>query len=158
METTETRPIKISFPFSLYFEQLFSHDTYVRFINPFSFWRKYKIKHLESCRELNTVQYLESCRELEWRSLKVHNKRSGKNSIKISTQSHPADRQISSTVFVLQPSIELKYRGVSYRTQRIVSVNINSVKIYSDSVKSNNFAQPTNFNETNTPGIFGGNS
>ncbi|MDJ0569853.1 MAG: hypothetical protein QNJ53_12500 [Pleurocapsa sp. MO_192.B19] len=66
MTTTEKRPTKISFPFGLYLRQLFSADTYVRFINPFSFWRRYRINHLETCGELDTVEYLERCHQIKW--------------------------------------------------------------------------------------------
>jgi hypothetical protein len=157
MNTRETRPVKISFPFRLYFEQLFFHDTYVRFINPFSFWRQYRIKHLESCRELNTVQYLESCHKLEWQSWKLSHSSINENSLKISTLSTSFEQKTSNTIFVLQPSIELKYRGVTYRTKKIVSVNISSVQVEPGLLQPNNFAQPANYNNTNTPEIFGGN-
>jgi hypothetical protein len=157
MNTRETRLVKISFPFRLYFEQLFSHDTYVRFINPFSFWRQYRIKHLESCRELNTVKYLESCHQLEWQSWKLPHSGINENSRKISTLSTSFEQKTSNTIFVLEPSIELKYRGVTYRTRKIVSVNISSVQVEPGLLKPNNFAQPANSNNTNTPEIFGGN-
>jgi hypothetical protein len=157
MNTRETRPVKISFPFRLYFEQLFSHDTYVRFINPFSFWRQYRIKHLESCRELNTVQYLESCHQLEWQSWKLPHSGINENSLKISTLSTSFEQKTSNTIFVLQPTIELKYRGVTYRTRKIVSVNISSVQVEPGLLKPNNFARPANYNNTNTPEIYGGN-
>lgn len=157
MSKRQTRAIKISFPFGLYFEQLFYNDTYVRFINPFSFQRKYRIKHLESCRELNTVQYLESCHQLEWQSWKLPHSGINENSLKISTLSTSFEQKTSNTIFVLQSSIELKYRGVTYRTRKIVSVNISSVQVEPGLLKPNNFVQPANYNNTNTPEIFGGN-
>ena len=79
MTIKETGPTKISFPFSLYFKQLFAADPYVRYINPFSFWHRYKINHLETCRELDTVEYLERCLQLQWRSPKLLNSRKTKN-------------------------------------------------------------------------------
>lgn len=150
MNKRQTRAIKISFPFGLYFEQLFSNDTYVKFINPFSFWRKYRIEHLESCRELNTVRYLENCHQLEWQPLKLLN--SGiSNSSQKSTDT-------SNVIFVFEPDIKLKYRGVTYRTKKIVSVNINSLRTDSGALKPNNHQQSTNYNQTNISEIFGSNS
>lgn len=157
MNTTETKPIKLSFPWSLYFEQLFSKDTYVRFINPWSFWREYRIKHLESCRELNTVQYLESCYQLQWRSRKLPHGEISRNLIETSIPIGSADRQMLNIIFIPQASIELKYRGVTYQTKKIVTVKINSVSIDPNLLKSNNLAQQVNYNNTNTPEIFGGN-
>ncbi len=152
MNKRQTRAIKISFPFGLYFEQLFSHDTYVKFINPFNFWRKYRIEHLESCRELNTVRYLENCHQLEWQPLKLPNSSIGNSSQKLT--------DTSNAIFVFEPGIELKYRGVTYRTQKIVSVNvnINSLKIDSEAIKINNHKQSVNYKQTNISEIFGSNS
>lgn len=65
MNIGEKGAIKIGFPFGLYLKQLFSADTYVRYINPFNFWRRYRIDHLETCRELSTVKHLESCHKLD---------------------------------------------------------------------------------------------
>lgn len=66
MNSPKKRTIKIKFPWSLYFQQLFSADIYVKFINPLSFWRKYRIEHLENCRAINIVQSLECCLQMEW--------------------------------------------------------------------------------------------
>jgi hypothetical protein len=71
MTTQDRKPIKISFPIGLYFEQLFSADTYVRFINPFGFWRRYRINHLETCHELDPVQYFERCYQKSWLSTRL---------------------------------------------------------------------------------------
>lgn len=64
MNVPEKRLTKISFPLALYLKQLFFADIYVRFINPFNFWRRYKIAILETCRQLDTVKYLEHCYKL----------------------------------------------------------------------------------------------
>ncbi|MEM7759210.1 MAG: hypothetical protein AAF298_13955 [Cyanobacteria bacterium P01_A01_bin.40] len=113
MSTGEKRQIKIGFPFNLYLKQLFSTDSYVRDINPFSFWRRYRINHLETCHELNTVQYLERCFQLDWRSVKPT-----KNSLalkKIDTSGNNLIKQERlKKVYISRPQIELKYRGVSY--------------------------------------------
>lgn len=152
MNKRQTKGIKISFPFGLYFEQLFSNDTYVKFINPFSFWRKYRIEHLESCHELNTVRYLENCHQLEWQPLKLSN-----SDISNSSQK---STDTSNAIFVFEPGIELKYRGVTYRNKKIVSVNvnINSLQINSEALKVNNHKQSANCNQTNISEIFGSNS
>lgn len=121
----EKYPIKIGFPFSLYLKQLFSTDAYVRHINPFSFWHRYKIDRLETCYELNTVQYLERCHQLDWQ-LAVPTKIGSDRYI------DPGNSLIQqaklNTIYVSQPLIELKYRGVSYYTRDILSININVVK------------------------------
>lgn len=154
MNKRQTKAIKFSFPFGLYFEQLFSNDTYVKFINPFSFWRKYRIEHLESCRELNTVRYLENCHQLEWQPLKLPNSNISNSSQK------SIDTSNAILIFVFEPGIELKYRGVTYRNKKIVSVNvnINSLKIDSKALKVNNYKQSANCNQTNISEIFGNNS
>lgn len=66
MKAKKERKTKISFPLGLYFQQLIYPNTYVRTIDPFTFWHRYKIKHLETCWEINLVSYLERCRKLEW--------------------------------------------------------------------------------------------
>ena len=65
MKTKEKQKIKIGFPFKLYFKQLFCPDLYVRLINPFRFWHRYKLDRLEACWDLNTIQHLERCKKLK---------------------------------------------------------------------------------------------
>ncbi len=67
MTIREKQKIKVNFPIAQYFQQLFCPSLYVKFINPFSFWRRYnRINHLEACRAINIVQHLERCRQIEW--------------------------------------------------------------------------------------------
>lgn len=158
MTTTEKRPTKISFPFGLYLRQLFSADTYVRFINPFSFWRRYRINHLETCGELDTVEYLERCHQIKWRPSKLFNCRESKNLREISALScFPFNQADPNTIFIFQPSMKLKYRGVTYHTKEIFGININNTKNEPDLVEPNSLEQPLNSNNTNTSEISGSN-
>lgn len=158
MTTKETRENKISFPFDLYFKQLFSTDSYVRFINPFSFWRRYKIEHLESCREFSTVQYLERCHQIEWQWSKLLAPQKNKRCPKLPSSEYLSLKQETrNTMFIIRPSIKLKYRGVTYHTPEIIGININNLKIDPSSVEVNDIQQPSNSNNTNTPEISGSN-
>ncbi len=66
MTIKEKQQFKVNFPILKYFQQLFASDSYVKFINPVRFWRRYRINHLEACWSINLVQYLESCYQLEY--------------------------------------------------------------------------------------------
>lgn len=66
MTIREKQQLKVNFPLIQYFQQLFASESSVRFINPFQFWRRYRINHLEACWSLNLVQYLERCHQLEY--------------------------------------------------------------------------------------------
>jgi HSP20 family protein len=130
MDAKEARPIKVKFPFNLYFKQLFAQDTYVRFINPFGFWRRYRINHLETCCELNTVQYLESCYNQKWRSSKSIGDRNNQNLKDISPCGQVPAQQISlHKIIVVIPRVELKYRSVNFCKQETPSININNVEL-----------------------------
>ena len=158
MTIKEKRPIKISFPFSLYFKQLFTADTYVRYINPFSFWRRYRINHLETCRELDTVEYLERCLQIKWRSPKLLNSRDTKNFTGTATFTCLTEKQVvPNKTFIFQPSIKLKYRGVTYHTKQVLIMNINNNKIVPDVAELNSREQPANSNSMNTTEISNGN-
>jgi hypothetical protein len=143
MNTKEARPIKVNFPFSLYFRQLFAQDTYVRFINPFSFWRRHRINHLETCSALNTVQYLESCYNLEWQSSKSIDYRNNQNFKEISSSSQVSAQQISlHKIIIVIPSVELKYRGVAYCPKETLSININNLEFVPGIFEQNIKAEP----------------
>ncbi len=148
MTIREEKKIKVNFPISQYFQQLFDPDLYVKFINPFNFWRRYRINHLENCWAINIVQYLERCRQIEWqpgrsRSDLLRSPRSAsaslrsqrdtepiKNFTEIGTyRSVPWEKTPKNTIFISQPSMKLKYRGVTYRTSNIVAVNTNKIEI-----------------------------
>ena len=127
--------IKVNFPISQYFQQLFCPDTYVKFINPFSFWRRYRINHLDNCWAINIVQYLERCRKVKWQPARPQqdNEEPIKNFTATGTyRSVPWEKTHQNTILIAliaQPIVELKYRGVTYRTSGIVAVNANKVEI-----------------------------
>ncbi len=151
MTIKEQRLTKISFPFSLYFKQLFAADTYVRFINPFSFWRRYRINHLESCRELDTVEYLERCLQIKWRSPKLLNSRDTRNFLARSALTDLTEQEIvPHKIFIFRPSIKLKYRGTTYHTKQVLIMNINNSKITPNLTELNVREQPVNSNNINT--------
>jgi hypothetical protein len=126
MNTGEKRPVKIAFPFDLYFKQLFSVDTYVKFINPFGFWRRYKINHLETCSELDIVEHLEQCYQLKWRLTKLSNARPNEDYTDTSNNSLLKQAELN-TIYISQPKIGLKYRGVSYYTRDVLSINTKAI-------------------------------
>ena len=140
MKIKEAKKSKISFPLGLYFQQLVFPDTYVKFINPFSFWRRYRINHLEDSWEFDIVQHLERSHQTEWQP--VHSQQdleSIKNLLQTGTyRGVPWEKKPQNTILISQPSLELKYRGVTYRTNGIVAINANKVKIEPGSVTSNN--------------------
>lgn len=143
MNTKEARQIKVNFPFSLYFQQLFTQDTYVRFINPFSFWHRYRINFLETCCELNAVEHLESCYNLEWRSSKSISYSNNQSFAEISDSSQVTAQQISlHKIIVVIPSVELKYRGVDCCKQETLSISINNVELVPDIFEQNIKAEP----------------
>ncbi len=151
MNTKETRPVKISFPISLYFKQLFSHDTYVRFINPFGFWRRYRIQHLETCHELDIVEYLERCHQLKWQASKAINCGNTKFTEIFLSSHFPVQQLPPNAILIIQPSIKLKYRGVTYQTKKILSININNVQFEPGIVELDSSQQPLNSKNINTP-------
>ncbi len=123
--------IKVNFPINQYLQQLFCSDTYVKFINPFSFWRRYRINHLDNCWAINIVEYLERCRKIEWQPVRQHQDNEPiKNFIATGRyRSVPWEKTQQNTILIAQPILELKYRGVTYRTSGIVAVNANKVEI-----------------------------
>ena len=150
MKTQEKQKIKINFPLSQYFQQLFASDIYVKFINPFSFWHRYRINHLEACWEINIVQDLERCHQIEWQPVgSYQDDKLSKNLSKtgkyrgVSWQKTPRN-----TIFISQPSFELKYRGVTYRTSGIAAVNLGKVATKSRQVALDDSEKlPTVFNK-----------
>lgn len=143
MDAKEARQIKVNFPFSLYFKQLFAQDTYVRYINPFSFWRRHRIEHLEACCALNTVQYLENCYHLERRSSKSIDYRNNQSLKEIPSYGQVPAQQISlHKIIVVIPRVELKYRGVAYGAKETLNININNVEFVPGIFEQNIEAEP----------------
>lgn len=130
MKTLEQHNIKLNFPFRLYWQQLFCPDTYVKFINPFSFWRRYQMNHLDACWEINLVHYLERCHKIEWQPTPLKkNPEPIKNYSKIqASQGLPWEKTPQNTIFVSQPSITLKYRGVTYFTSSVIVLNTHKIE------------------------------
>ena len=145
------QPIKLGFPYRLYFKQLFSQDIYVRLINPVNFWRRYRIDRLEACHELNTVQHLENCYQIEWRSIHSFGIERNINytNTSISALLKPVD---SNTIIISQPTIQLKYRGVTYCIRNITktNININCIKIDPSTVQPDCLEQTLDPNNINT--------
>ena len=149
MNAEEKRAIKISFPFGLYFKQLFSTYTYAKDINPFSFWRRYKIDRLEACHELNTVRHLENCLQLDYQAIKHTNIGSAIDYTDASMYSLLPQAR-SNTIYISQPRIELKYRGVSYFVRDISNIDVHVIKIDPSIVRLNSFRSPNNSDNTNS--------
>ena len=134
MKTKEKQPIKLHFPFDLYFQQLFARDTYVKFINPFSFWRRYRINHLETCWEIKTFQRLASFHQI---ALPPDCSPPNDRPIQNSTQAGiyrgvPWQKTPQQKILVAQPGIKLTYRGITYSKSRIVAINANQVEVKSN--------------------------
>lgn len=127
--------MQIGFPLGLYFQQLFATDIYVRFINPWRFWHRYKIDHLENCREFNTVRYLESCHQIEDRPQKLEDPRSFDNCGEIILENKPNRRNDESKItFIIRPGSELKYRGIAYHNHKIIAIEQDRIAIEPNSL------------------------
>ena len=147
MNAGEKRAIKIGFPFGLYLKQLFSTDPYVRYINPFSFWRRYRINRLEACHELNIVKHLENCLQLDCQ-VAIHTN-IGFDIDYMSAAMYSLLLQArSNTIYISQPRIELKYRGVSYFIEDISNIDVHVVEIDPRIVRSNSLKY---INDSNSP-------
>ena len=130
--------IKFGFPWNLYFRQLFATDAYVRFINPFNFWRRYKIEHLETCSELDLVEHLERCYQKKCPQTKsdVFGTAIANRQIDLDYKNYRNDIQkprLSKTFFIVQSSENLKYRGVEYQKPKIVGIYFNCIASDSNS-------------------------
>jgi hypothetical protein len=135
MKTQAVHPIKLRFPLYLYFQQLFTPDLYVKFINPFSFWRRYRINHLETCWEFNLVRHLENCRKID---LQPKNFQQPTATDKITVTSIfrglPWEKNPKNTILITQPTIQLKYRGVIYHIDLILGIDIDRIKTKGDRI------------------------
>lgn len=133
MKAKAEQKIKISFLISQYFQQLFDSDPHVKFINPFSFWRRYRINHLESCWEIDIVRYLERCRQIEGQATKPQPDDQLQNFTETGKyRGLPWEKTPQNTILISQPSFELKYRGVTYHTSSIVAIDTNKIEIKPD--------------------------
>lgn len=111
---------KISF-LGLYFRQLIDPHTYVRSFNPITFWHRYRIKYLESCWEIDLVRHLERCHKLAWQPEPVPKPPESPTKSNI-YQSLPWQHTPQHTIIIAQPRFELKYRGVTYLTNRNLAI------------------------------------
>lgn len=120
--------IKFSFPWRLYFRQLFAAHTYVRFIDPFNFWRRYRIKHLEQCSELNPIEHLECCYQKKCPPRKTRNCKTQSNHRAYSEKLNSPE-PIYKQIFIVQSSENFKYRGVEYQKPKIVGIYFDRIAI-----------------------------
>lgn len=127
MKVREEGKISIKFPIQKYFNQIFSNSAYVTIINPFKFWRRYRIEHLESCYQYNLVRFLECCRRKECQPDKPNQENNSICSVKY--RNLPFNQQNQNVILISQPNFELKYRGVSYRSNSIYMSNQTGIEI-----------------------------
>ena len=123
--------VKFSFPWSLYFQQLFAADTYVRLINPFNFWYKYRIKHLERCSELDLIGHLERCSQKKYRQAKTRNCKV-EPKYRVYADKLNSLEPIQKQIFVVQSSENLKYRGTEYQKPKIVGIYFDRITLNSN--------------------------
>ncbi|MGV2829364.1 DUF4278 domain-containing protein [Myxosarcina sp. GI1(2024)] len=153
MKANEERRIKISFPFSLYFQQLVCPNTYVKSLNPFSFWRRYRNRYLETCWEINLVRYLERCLKIEWQPVQQEREQDIEL-IRSFTKTGvyrglPWKKTPQNTILIAQPSFELKYRGVTYRISGIMAINGNKLPIKPSQVSRDSLPITPSYNQNN---------
>lgn len=151
MKSKKEIPIKISFPVGLYFQQLFSADIYVKFINPFNFWRRYRIDHLENCRAIDIVRHLECCRQIEWQPTQVPQEPVKTLKAIGSYRGLPWEKTPQNTILMSQPSFELKYHGVTYRTSSVAPTKAHKLEINQPLLSSQNNSEehPTSHDQPN---------
>ncbi|MEM7592765.1 MAG: hypothetical protein AAF383_14800 [Cyanobacteria bacterium P01_A01_bin.83] len=130
--------IKFSFPWGLYFRQLFAADTYVRLINPFNFWYKYRIKHLEKCSELDLIGHLERCYQKKCIRAKTENFQVRLDPKVYKNLADSPKSSLYKQLFIVQSSENLKYRGIEYRKPKIVGIYFDRVTFDSNLDKSHN--------------------
>lgn len=129
---------KFSFPWGLYFRQLFAANTYVRAINPFNFWRRYRLEHLENCSELDLIGHLERCYQKEYPQTKQKNYKT-KAKHKIETDKlNSAESILCKRLFVVQSCENLKYRGIEYCKPKIVGIYFDRITLDSNLNKPHN--------------------
>ena len=121
MKVREEGTTTTKFPVRKYFRQIFSNSSYVTIINPFKFWRKYRVEHLENCYEYNLTLLLERCQKKECLSSKPDWENDSVWWKKCRTL--PFEQQNRNAIVISQPNYELKYRGVSYCANSIYISN-----------------------------------
>ena len=123
MTIQEKQQFTVNFPVLKYFQQLFASDSYVKFINPFRFWRRYRINHLEACWSINLVQYLERCHQLEWSPVQLQENPDFMNNLSQIPiyLGLPWEKTSQNTLLITQTPFELKYRDVTYLTDEITN-------------------------------------
>ena len=131
--------IKRSFPLSLYFKQLFCSNCYVRLINPWKFWHQYQLEYLEACWNFNIIQHLERCKQKKLPPSKLnYSHKYFENQTATYRESNFTGITASqSIILITQPSIKLKYRGVTYFANHIVAVDVNKINFIPNSFNDN---------------------
>ena len=130
MKVKEEGKTTIKFPIQKYFQQIFSNSAYVTIINPFKFWRRYRIEHLESCYEYNLILFLDRCLRKERQPVKQNQENNSTSSRE--DRSLSFNQQNPNVILISQPNYELKYRGVSYRSHSIYMSNRTGIEIKLD--------------------------
>ena len=137
MKTKTEQKIKLSFPLYLYLQQLFTPNLYVKFINPFSFWYQYRINHLETCWEFNTVLYLETCLKIDGQIKKnQHNQSLNNLNVVGIYRGLLWEKNSKNTLLIAQPSLKLKYRGVTYHINQIAGIDDQQLQTKSKPITS----------------------
>lgn len=121
MKVREEGKTAIKFPVGKYFRQIFSNSAYVTIINPFKFWRKYRVERLESCYEYSLTLLLERCQKKECLPSKFDRENDSVWWEKCRTL--PFEQQNRNAIIISQPNYELKYRGVGYCANSIYISN-----------------------------------
>ena len=129
-ETKVAQKTKIIFPLRAYLKQLLATNIYVKFLNPWRFWRKCRIEHLETCLKFDEISYLEDCYQLDFLSNRFGESQTLKSDRKTTAKQNGSNQNLSSNIILIsQPSFELKYRGITYHKHKIVAVTLDSTKI-----------------------------
>ena len=149
MNKRETKPNQRKF-LRLYFKQLFYRNIYVRYINPFSFWRRYRINHLETCCQQDRVQYLERCYQLKRSPEPVSQRK------EVNCESEISFKQSSlNTTLIVRPITKLKYRSIIYQTRKFIVISVNYDPFDTNSSNLDNCKHSLDLSSINTPETLG---
>ena len=154
MATRPSKPTTISFPWRLYWQQLFSPNVYVKFISPFNFWRRYKIDHLETCRERDIIGHLQRCYHQQARMPKSSHTAKDSQIAENDSLGHLSPVQPSPQILlIVRPKIKLKYRGVAYDLKEVMGIQIAKASVAPPLVTEDDTALKNNPNPTDISNI-----